>query len=70
MDVRCFIIHTAKCLIFNAKKETNKLHGAKSLKSQELVRYTRYSQHFMKPEGSMSCSKEPATGLCPQPHES
>jgi len=24
---------------------------------------------FMKPEGSLPCSKEPTTGLCPEPGE-
>jgi hypothetical protein len=33
-------------------------------------RYNPEDQHFMEPEGSLSCSEEPATGPNPEPDES
>jgi hypothetical protein len=38
-------------------------HGAEPfLRSCQLCSYSRTSQHFMEPQGSLSCSREPSTG--------
>jgi hypothetical protein len=38
-------------------------HGAEPfLRSCQLCSYSRNSQHFMEPEGSLPCSREPSTG--------
>jgi hypothetical protein len=50
---------------------TNELHGAEFfLRTQQSLRYLNISQHFLKPEGSLSCSQEPATGPYPGTYES
>jgi hypothetical protein len=41
-----------------------------SLKSCQLCSYSRNSQHFMEPEGSLLCSQEPSTGPYPEPDQS
>jgi hypothetical protein len=39
---------------------TNYLHGSESfLRTHQLCSYSRISQHFMEPEGSLPCSQEP-----------
>jgi hypothetical protein len=39
-------------------------HGAEPfLRSCQLCSYSRTSQHFMEPEGSLLCSQEPSTGF-------
>jgi hypothetical protein len=40
------------------------------LRSHELCRYSRTSQHFMEPECSLSCSQEHSIGPCPKPDRS
>jgi hypothetical protein len=40
------------------------------LRSRQLCSYWRTSQHFMEPEGSLSCSQEPYTGTYPEPDQS
>jgi hypothetical protein len=46
-------------------------HGAEPfLRSHQLLSYSRISQHFMEPEGSLLCSQEPSTGPCPKPEKS
>jgi hypothetical protein len=49
----------------------NQLHGAEPfLRSRQLRSYSRISQHFMEPEGSLSCSQEPSTGTYSKPDQS
>jgi hypothetical protein len=40
------------------------------LRTRQLCSYSRTSQHFMEPEGSLSCSQEPSTGPYPEPEQS
>jgi hypothetical protein len=47
------------------------MHGAESLlRSHQSLSYSRISQDFIEPEGLLPCSKEPITGLYPEPDES
>jgi hypothetical protein len=46
-------------------------HGAEPLlRSHQLCSYSRTSQHFMEPEGSLPCSQEPFAGPYPEPDQS
>jgi hypothetical protein len=48
---------------------TNIVHGAESfLRCNLSLIYSRISQHFVEPEGSLLCSQEPSTGSHPEPH--
>jgi hypothetical protein len=40
------------------------------LEKLPIVQYSRTSQHFMEPDGSLLCSQEPSTGPYPQPDQS
>jgi hypothetical protein len=47
------------------------LHGAQYfVRSLQLLSYSRVSQPFMDPDGSLLCSQEPFTGPYPKPDES
>jgi hypothetical protein len=51
--------------------EINKLysltHGAEPfLRNRQLCSYSRTSQHFMEPEGSLRCSQQPSIGPYPE----
>jgi hypothetical protein len=46
-------------------------HGAEPfLRSRQLCSYSKISQHFMEPEGSMPCSQEPSSVPYPEPDQS
>jgi hypothetical protein len=46
-------------------------HGAELfLRSRQLYSYSRTSQHFMEPGGSLPCSQEPTAGPYPEPDQS
>jgi hypothetical protein len=46
-------------------------HGAEPfLRSCQLCSYSRTSQHFMEPEGSLLYSQETSTGPYPEPDQS
>jgi hypothetical protein len=47
------------------------IHGAERfLRSCQLCSYSRTSQHFMEPGGSLPCSQKPSTGPYPEPDQS
>jgi hypothetical protein len=40
------------------------------LRSCQVCSYSRTSQHFMEPGGSLACSQHPSTGPYPEPDQS
>jgi hypothetical protein len=48
----------------------NQLHGAEPfLTIRQLRSYSRISQYFTEPEGSLPCSQRPSTGPYPEPDQ-
>jgi hypothetical protein len=57
--------------IINAEVTYLLTYGAEPfLRSCQLCSPSRTPQHFMEPEGSISCSQEPSTGPYPEPYPS
>jgi hypothetical protein len=55
----------------NRYMSISRTHGAEPfLRSRQLCSYSRTSQHFMEPEGSLPCSQKPYTGPYPQQNQS
>jgi hypothetical protein len=44
----------------------NQLHEAESVRSQQSLSYSRFSQHFMAPEVSLPCLQEPTACYYPE----
>jgi hypothetical protein len=65
--------HEIICSLFNDAANNSRIltYGAEPfLRSLQLCSYSRYSQHFMEPGDSLSCSQEPFTGPYPEPSRS
>jgi hypothetical protein len=46
------------------------IHGAEPfLRNRQLCSYSITSQHFMEPEGSLTCLQVPSTGPYPKPDQ-
>jgi hypothetical protein len=45
---------------------TNYLHGAESLRSHQLLTYSRIPEHFMEPKDSLLCLQEPLVPILSQ----
>jgi hypothetical protein len=68
--------HNCVMLLSNGKRLpytrlTNWLHGFEPfLRSRQLCSYSRTSQHFTEPEGSLPCSQKPSTDPYPETGQS
>jgi hypothetical protein len=52
---------------FNSHSSTLLTHGAEPfLMNRQFCSYSRISQHFMEPEGALTCSQESSTGAYPE----
>jgi hypothetical protein len=65
-----FFFKYTETLIKNINQQTNSTGVASSLRSHQSLSYTRISQYFMEPEGSLPRQKGPATGLYSESEES
>jgi hypothetical protein len=45
---------------------SNSMELSHSWETSQSLSYSRISQHFMEPEGSLRCSQEPSTGPYPK----
>jgi hypothetical protein len=58
-------------LLSAVKSHLTNFNGAEPfLRSRQLCSYSRISEHFMEPEGSLLCLQEPFIGSYPEPDQS
>jgi hypothetical protein len=60
------LFHAVLAVYFSKFITHSLTYGAEPfLKSCQMCSYSRTSQHFIEPEGSLPCSQEPSTGVGP-----
>jgi hypothetical protein len=70
-DVHLLQIEISCCSTNNHYRYHNWLHGAESfLRSRQLCSYSRISQHFTEPDGSLPYAQEPSAGPYFEPDKS
>jgi hypothetical protein len=78
---KCFFIRSLSGVLYGCKAWSNRMwcHAQLNLtpwsravfeKPRRWCRYSRTSQNFMEPEGSLPCSQEPVTDSYPKPDQS
>jgi hypothetical protein len=66
----CLTSRTSSRVVIIANSKKKVLHVDEPfLRSRQLLSYSRISQYFTKPEGSLPCSQDPILGLYPEPDE-